>query len=126
MKLLKRREAVVRAGTTLEKVKLSKAIVQGVDTLRKEREALTRPKTDRTAIANKDLKKLSPVLQRVCACVFRRVSCVCLCVSLTPTVFVCIFKHHALSLLSLGFRDLSFVCAYCSPLSARSNGGYRG
>lgn len=62
MKLLKKREALVRKGSKVEKVKLSKAIVQGPDTLEKERQALTRPKTDRTAIANKDLKRLKPKL----------------------------------------------------------------
>jgi hypothetical protein len=95
MKLLKKREAVVRKGTKLEKVKLSKAIVKGVDTLRKEREALTRPKSDQTAIANKDLKKLSPVLQRVCACVCRCVcACVCVCVCLCMPVCACVCRSR--------------------------------
>jgi len=62
MALLKHDQALVQKGNTVEKVKLSKTIVKGPDTLQKEREALTRPKTDRTKIANLDLKKIRPLM----------------------------------------------------------------
>jgi len=64
MALLKKDQAIVKTGNKVEKVKLSKTVVSGPDTLDKERAALTRPKTDRTLIANQDLKKIRPLMHK--------------------------------------------------------------
>ena len=59
MKLLKKGVAVVKKGNTVEKIKLNPVIVKGVDVVKQEKKALTRPRgPNRDALAQKYLKKL--------------------------------------------------------------------
>jgi len=73
-------QAIVKTGNKVEKVKLSKTVVSGPDTLDKERAALTRPKTDRTLIANQVCVNMYGC-ERVSVCVCEwKGGCMCVCV----------------------------------------------
>ena len=64
MALLRKDQALVDKGGKVEKVSLTKAAVRGVDKLKKERQELTRPHTDRTKVAQEDLAKMRPLLHK--------------------------------------------------------------
>ena len=64
MALLRKDQALVDKGGKVEKVRLTKAAVRGVDKLKKERQQLTRPHTDRTKVAQQDLAKIKPLLHK--------------------------------------------------------------
>jgi len=60
MQLLKKGVAVMKRGNTIEKIKLSPVIVKGVNVVKQEKKALTRPRgPDRNALAQKYLKQLA-------------------------------------------------------------------